>query len=139
MQISLEERRFAKMIDKFQQTFVEVIRKPMYNLLLITNSKYIGDLNIYDAIGIKCNKYDTFTTMMELEMLSKVTEMIKDMKENLTTLDKDGREVPVLSTKYLINKYLPMTKADKDRNAKFIEEEIEAIKKAELNGSLDDM
>lgn len=139
MQISLEERRFAKMIDKFQQTFVEVIRKPMYNLLLITNSKYIGDLNIYDAIGIKCNKYDTFTTMMELEMLSKVTEMIKDMKENLTTLDKDGREVPVLSTRYLINKYLPMTKADKDRNAKFIEEEIEAIKKAELNGSLDDM
>jgi hypothetical protein len=139
MQISIEERRFAKFVDKSQQCFIEPIRKATYMQLLISNTKYIGDANIYDAIAIKCNKYDTFQSMMELEMLSKVVDTIKSTKDGLTMFNEDGLEVPVLSTKYLINKYLPMTKAERDKNAKYLEEEIKNINKAKQNDALDNI
>ena len=139
MQISLEERRFAKFVDKMQQAFVEVLRKPMYIQLLISNSKYIGDTNIYDAIGIKCNRYNEFQTMMELDMLTKTVDLIKNVKDSLTTYDKDGKEVPVIAIEYLIRKYMPMSKAERDKNAKYLEEEIAAIKRAEQNLALDNL
>jgi hypothetical protein len=139
MQISLEERRFSKFVGKLQQTFVEIIRKPLYLQLLIQNTKYIGDSNIYDAIGIKCNKYDTFQSMMELEMLGKTIELIKSAKDGLVQYDEDGTEIPILATKYLVNKYMPMSKSERDKNKAYLDDEVKHIKKASYNDSLDNM
>jgi hypothetical protein len=136
MQISLEERRFSKYVDRVQQIFVEPIRKAMYTQLLINNTKYIGDLAIYDAIAIKCNRYSAFETMMELELLNKTIEMIAKAKDGLTMYDDDGRESPLIATKFLVNKYLPLTKQEKEANTKYIKEEQKNIEKAQQNNTL---
>ncbi|WNN12456.1 capsid assembly protein [Chryseobacterium phage MA9V-2] len=133
MAISLEERRFGKYNEKVQQQFIEPLRKCTYYQLLIANPKYIGDTNIYDALNIRCNRYNELEQMMELETLNKKIELIGDVKDKMKIYDKDGNEVPLISTRLLLDKYLPLTKAEKELNEKYIKEEQENIKKAIQN------
>lgn len=137
LSISLEERRFSKYIDKVQQQFIEPLRRATYIQLLLEHPEYIGDTKIYDAISIKCGRYNQFETMMELEMLNKTIELISEAESKMKIYNEKGIKVPLISSRLLINKYMPLTKADKELNKQYIEEEQENIRRAKLNNTLE--
>lgn len=138
MAISLEERRFSKYVDKVQQQFIEPLRRATYIQLLLEHPEYIGDTKIYDAIMIKCGRYNQFEVMMELEMLNKTIELISEANDKMKVYNEKGIKVPLISSKLLINKYLPLSKADKELNKKYIDEEQAYIEKAKFNATLEE-
>lgn len=125
--INRDERRFAIFISSVLEHFgVAVILKPVYILMCIKRSSYIGDNEILNALKLKFNKYNHFQTQMELTLLQKRISTIESIRNSLIrVLNMSDSERPYFSSKWLIDKYLGLSKEDMKDNADALEREIQ--------------
>ncbi len=118
-----EEINFGRFVTRLRSVFAEIMLKPLRIQLALQIPDIKNDKRILDAISLRFNSYNQFEEMANIEIMTKRVEFISSMKENLTSTDDEGNEIPYFSTKFLIIKYLKMSEADLELNEKYKREE----------------
>ena len=118
-----DEIDFSRFINRLRNNFSEIILKPLRIQLSLSIPDIKNDKRILNAISLRYNSYNLFEEMMNIEIMTKRIEFISSMKDSITLTDAEGNEEPYFSPRFLITKYLKMSDADLELNAKFKEED----------------
>lgn len=125
-----DEINFGRFVSRIRNTFAEFILKPLRIQLALQIPDIKADKRILDAISLRWNSYNQFQELMEMEIDKSRMDYIQSLKDTFTTRDADGNEVNYFCDKFLIIKYLKMSDADLELNAKYKLEEISEIQRA---------
>jgi hypothetical protein len=126
--IARDERRFSKLISRWQAMFAIVIIKPLYITLALKYPEYSNDVQLQNYLKLKFNAYNPFALMMEMELKEKQLETIDTMYSALVEEDDDGNEIRYFAKQYLVEKYLDWSISDTKRNAELLKQEQEKTK-----------
>lgn len=118
-----DEIDFSRFINRLRNNFSEIILKPLRIQLSLSIPDIKNDKRILNAISLRYNSYNLFEEMMNIEIMTKRIEFISSMKDSITITDSEGNEESYFSPRFLITKYLKMSDADLELNAKFKEED----------------
>jgi hypothetical protein len=132
-----DEINFGRFVARIRNVFAEIILKPMRIQLALQVPDIKNDKRILDSVSLRWNSYNQFQELMEEEIDQKRMEFIQTLKDTFTDTDEEGNEVNYWSTKYLLVKYLKISDADLELNAKFKFEEEQAKKKKETEDNDD--
>ena len=125
--VARTEIDFGRFVARLRNQFSQVILKPL-RISLALNIKELEDNRAFlDAIQLHFKSYNLFEEMMEMELMNKRVEFIREMKEGLVDQDKEGNEVSYWSSEFLVKKYLHLSDDDTDLNNKLKKKEIEAL------------
>lgn len=124
-----DEIKFSRFTSRLQHMFAEIILKPMRIQLALQLPDLKNDKRILDAVSVHFNSYNYFVELMEGEIDLKRLDHIQTLRDTFTTQDDEGNDVSYFSNEFLLVKYLKMSNADLELNAKYKAKE-EAIKKA---------
>jgi len=122
--IDREEIRFSKFINRLRSIFQEILVKPLYLQMILDFPEFKGDEEFKSAVGVRFNKDNVFERYKEMDVMQKTAEFFGAISE--IKVFRDGEEKPFYHPRYLIDKYLPMSIADKDLNDKYWKEDAEA-------------
>jgi hypothetical protein len=112
-----EEIRFSKFINRLRSIFQEILIKPLYLQMILDFPDLHDDEEFKSAIGLRFNKDNVFERIKEMDVANKTVEFITTMSE--IKINVKGTERSYYHPKYLIERYMPMTIADKDLNQKY--------------------
>lgn len=115
-----EEIRFSKFINRLRSIFQEILVKPIYLQMILDFPELQDDEQFKSEVGVRFNKDNQFERQKEMDIVSKTIEFITAAQE--LKIMKDGEERSFYHPKFLIDKYMPMTMADKDLNDKYWKE-----------------
>ena len=118
-----DEIDFARFVTTLRNTFIQILLKPLKIQIALMLPDIKNDKRILDSVSFRFNSYNLFEEMMNIEVLTKRIEFIGTMKDSLTVTDSEGNEVPFFSMKFLLEKYLKLSDADMELNAKYKLEE----------------
>lgn len=118
-----DEIDFARFVTRLRNTFIQILLKPLKIQIALMLPDIKNDKRILDSVSFRFNSYNLFEEMMNIEVLTKRIEFIGTMKDSLTVTDSEGNEVPFFSMKFLLEKYLKLSDADMELNAKYKLEE----------------
>jgi hypothetical protein len=121
-----DEIRFARFINRLRSVFQEVLVKPVFLQIGINHPELAEDELFKSAIALKYITDNLFEEMKEMDVLEKRSSFIQSMMGiNEKQPDSTGmmQDVPYFDPKFLIEKYLGLTKNDIDRNEAYKEEQ----------------
>lgn len=121
--VDREEIRFSKFINRLRSIFQEILVKPLYLQMILDFPEFKGDEEFKSAIGIRFNKDNVFERQKEMDVMQKTAEFIGAVSE--IKVMRNGEEKPFYHPRYLIDKYVPMSMADKELNDKYWKEDEE--------------
>lgn len=124
-----DEINFGRFVARIRNVFAEILLKPMRIQLALQVPDIKNDKRILDSVSLRWNSYNQFQELMEEEIDQKRMEFIQTLKDTFVETDEEGNEINYWSTKYLLVKYLKISDADLELNAKFKFEEEQAKKK----------
>lgn len=113
-----EEINFGRFVARLRTTFEEIILKPLRIQVALSIPDIKNDKRILDSISLRWNTYNQFQEMMEIEVDTKRVEFIQTMHDSLLIQNGDEEE-SYFSARFLIAKYLKMSDADLELNAKY--------------------
>lgn len=126
-----DEINFGRFTSRLRSNFSEILLKPIRIQLALQVPDIKNDKRILDSIGLQFNSYNQFQELMEHQIEQSNMEHIQMLKDTFIEVDDEGNEESYFCNKFLIVKYLNMSDADLELNAKYKAEEKEAKKKAE--------
>ena len=129
-----DEFDFARFITRLRNTFGEILLKPIRIQLALQIPNLKNDKRILDAVTLRWNSNNLFEEMVNIEVMTKRIEFIGTMKDSVVITDDEGNEESYFAMKFLIERYLKMSKADLELNEKYKLEEKLAKKAKEENG-----
>jgi len=118
-----DEIDFSRFVTRLRNTFAEIMLKPLRIQLSLAVPDIKNDKRILDSVSLRWNSYNLFEEMMNIEVMTKRVEFIGTMKDSLSITDADGNEDSYFSLRFLIEKFLKMSQADLELNAKYKLEE----------------
>lgn len=113
-----DEIKFSRFISRLQHQFAEIILKPMRIQLSLQMPDLKNDKRILNAIGVRFNSYNQFVELMEQQIDMTRMEHIQTLRDTFVTMDEEGNEEHYFCDDFLIMKYLKMSNADLELNAK---------------------
>lgn len=125
--IDREEIRFSKFINRLRSTFQEIIVKPLYIQMILDFPELQDDEQFKSQVGVRFNKDNVFEKQKEIDLLKMNMEFIAGMSDLKVIKGED--EVPFWNMRFLIEKYMPISKADLKLNEKYWKEDDAANKK----------
>lgn len=114
-----DEIKFSRFIMRLQHTFAEIILKPIRIQLALQMPDLKNDKRILNAISVHFNSYNQFVELMEEQIDMTRIERIQSLRDTFMTTDEDGNEEHYFSDEFLLVKYLKMSDADLELNAKY--------------------
>ena len=132
-----DEINFGRFTARLRSTFGEIILKPLRIQIALQIPELKNDKRILDSISLRWNSYNQFQELMEQQIDQTRMEFIQALRDTFTSTDEDGNDVSYFCDKYLLVKYLKMSDADLELNAKYKMEEKLAKEKME-NGEAED-
>ena len=133
-----DEINFGRFTSRLRSNFSEILLKPIRIQLALQVPDIKNDKRILDSIGLQFNSYNQFQELMEHQIEQSNMEHIQMLKDTFIEVDDEGNEESYFCNKFLIVKYLNMSDADLELNAKYKAEEKEAKKKAEQSAEDED-
>ena len=118
-----DEINFGRFTSRLRATFGELILKPIRIQLALQIPELKNDKRILDSVSLRWNSYNQFQELMEQQIDQTRMEFIQSLRETFTTTDEEGNEVSYFCDKFLLVKYLKMSDADLELNAKYKMEE----------------
>lgn len=120
-----DEIRFNRFIVRLRSIFQEILIKPVF-LQIGLNHPELGEDELFkSALALRYQSDNLFEEMKEMEVMDKRAQFIASMM-GITekAVDSTGMmtDVPYFEPKFLIEKYLGLTKNDIDRNEIYKEE-----------------
>ena len=114
-----DEITFSRYVMRIRNAFAEMILKPIRIQLTLSIPDIKNDKRILDAVSLHWNSYNQFEEMMNIEIMGKRVEFIQTMKEGIVDQDAEGNDVPFFCSRFLVERYLKMSPADLELNAKY--------------------
>ena len=114
-----DEIKFSRFIMRLQHTFAEILLKPIRIQLALQMPDLKNDKRILNAIGLHFNSYNQFVELMEEQIDMTRIERIQSLRDTFMTTDEEGNEEHYFSDEFLLIKYLKMSDADLELNAKY--------------------
>lgn len=124
-----DEINFGRFTERLRSMFAIVLIKPMQIQLALQMPEIKNDKRVLDSIGLRWNSYNQFVELMEEQINMSRLEYIQSLKDTFTTTDAEGNESHYFCDKFLLVKYLKMSDADLELNAKLKAEEAAKAKK----------
>lgn len=125
-----DEIKFSRFTTRLQHTFAEIILKPMRIQLALQIPDLKNDKRILNSVGVHFNSYNQFVELMEEQIDMTRIEHIQSLRDTFMTTDEEGNENHYFSDEFLLIKYLKMSDADLELNAKYKEKEKASKKQA---------
>lgn len=126
-----DEIKFSRFTTRLQHAFAEILLKPMRIQLALQIPDIKNDKRILNSVGLHFNSYNQFVELMEEQIDMTRIEHIQSLRDTFMTTDEDGNENHYFSDEFLLVKYLKMSNADLELNAKYKAKEAALKKKAE--------
>ena len=120
-----DEIRFARFITRLRSIFQEVLVKPVFIQMGLNHPDLAEDELFKSALALKYRTDNVFEELKEMEVMEKRSSFIQSMmgiNENIPDSTGMMQQVPYFDPKFLIEKYLGLTKNDIDRNEIYKEE-----------------
>ena len=127
-----DEIKFSRFTTRLQHIFAEILLKPIRIQLALQIPDIKNDKRILNSVGLHFNSYNQFVELMEEQIDMTRMEHIQSLRDTFMTTDEDGNEEHYFSDEFLLVKYLKMSDADLELNAKYKAKE-HALKKAKEN------
>ena len=114
-----EEIRFFKFITRLRSIFQEILIKPLYIQMGLKYPELAEDELFKSLLSITFNKDNVFEEMKNMDIMQKRVDFVTSM---MGVMDKETDDtgmmvdVPYFDPKFLVEKYLKLSKADVDRN-----------------------
>lgn len=134
--VARTEIDFARFVTRLRNQFSQIILKPLQLQLALSIPELQNNKQFLEAVSLQYKSYNLFEEMMDMELMQKRVEFIQTMKESMIDMDMEGNEIKFFSSKFLVQKYLKLSDADLELNAKLKQEEIEELN---LAGDPDNM
>lgn len=128
---------FGRFVTRLRNQFSQIILKPLQIQLAISIPELSDMKEILNSIQLQYKSYNLFEEQMEMELMQKRVEFIQTMKDSMVDMDTEGNEIKFFSSKFLVEKYLRLSKADMDLNEKLKKQEIEEMNLAGQDGGGD--
>ena len=128
-----DEIKFSRFTTRLQHTFAEILLKPIRIQLALQIPDIKNDKRILNSVGLHFNSYNQFVELMEEQIDMTRMEHIQSMRDTFMTTDEEGNEEHYFSDEFLLVKYLKMSDADLELNAKYKAKERALKKKAKEN------
>lgn len=133
-----DEIKFSRFTTRLQHTFAEIILKPMRIQLALQIPDLKNDKRILNSVGVHFNSYNQFVELMEEQIDMTRIEHIQSLRDTFMTTDEEGNENHYFSDEFLLIKYLKMSDADLELNAKYKEKEKTLKNKANNEENTED-
>lgn len=133
-----DEIKFSRFTTRLQHTFAEIILKPMRIQLALQIPDIKNDKRILNSVGVHFNSYNQFVELMEEQIDMTRIEHIQSLRDTFMTTDEEGNENHYFSDEFLLIKYLKMSDADLELNAKYKEKEKALKNKANNEENTED-
>ena len=117
-EITRDEIKFSKFINRLRSSFQELLVKPLYIQVCLKFPELQNDLNLKSMISIQYNKDNMFDELKTMEIMQKRLDFISALKDNLVETDENMNDIPYFDLDFLVKKYLKMDPTDLDQNAK---------------------
>lgn len=127
-----DEIKFSRFTTRLQHIFAEILLKPIRIQLALQIPDIKNDKRILNSVGLHFNSYNQFVELMEEQIDMTRMEHIQSLRDTFMTTDEEGNEEHYFSDEFLLVKYLKMSDADLELNAKYKAKE-RALKKAKEN------
>ena len=128
-----DEIKFSRFTTRLQHIFAEILLKPIRIQLALQIPDIKNDKRILNSVGLHFNSYNQFVELMEEQIDMTRMEHIQSLRDTFMTTDEDGNEEHYFSDEFLLVKYLKMSDADLELNAKYKAKERALKKKAKEN------
>lgn len=125
--VARTEIDFGRFVTRLRNTFAQIMVKPLQLQLACDFKELQDNRQVLEAVRLKWNSYNLFEEMLEIELTSKRVEHIQSMKDSMIDMDANGSEIKFFSSKFLVEKYLGLSKIDLELNDKLKKEEIEEL------------
>ena len=126
--ITREEYAFSRFINRIRAIFREILLKPVWIQICLYEPQLLKSEYLKQAIGITFNEENAFAEAKERTSLKQGVDIIQTL---YGLQDANGENV--FSMKFLVERFLNMSKEDMELNQKYKEEEVlERIEKAKL-------
>lgn len=125
--VARTEIDFGRFVTRLRNRFSQIMIKPLQLQLALEIPELQDNREVLEAVSLQYHSYNLFEEMMEMELMQKRIEFIRDTKESMIDMDKDGNEIKFFSSKYLVQKYLKLSEQDLKLNDKLKQEEIEEL------------
>lgn len=123
-----DEIKFSRFTTRLQHIFAEILLKPIRIQLALQIPDIKNDKRILNSVGLHFNSYNQFVELMEEQIDMTRMEHIQSLRDTFMTTDEEGNEEHYFSDEFLLVKYLKMSDADLELNAKYKAKE-RALKK----------
>ena len=128
-----DEIKFSRFTIRLQHIFAEILLKPIRIQLALQIPDIKNDKRILNSVGLHFNSYNQFVELMEEQIDMTRMEHIQSLRDTFMTTDEDGNEEHYFSDEFLLVKYLKMSDADLELNAKYKAKERALKKNAKEN------
>ena len=128
-----DEIKFSRFTTRLQHIFAEILLKPIRIQLALQIPDIKNDKRILNSVGLHFNSYNQFVELMEEQIDMTRMEHIQSLRDTFMTTDEEGNEEHYFSDEFLLVKYLKMSDADLELNAKYKAKEHALKKKAKEN------
>lgn len=133
-----DEIKFSNFTKRLQHVFSEILLKPIRIQLALQIPDIKNDKRILNSICLHFNSYNQFVELMEEQVDMTRIEHIQSLRDTFVTTDAEGNEEHYFDDEFLIVKYLKMSEADLELNAKYKELKKLRKKKDEDSGEGED-
>ena len=130
---------FARFVNRLRNQFAQIMIKPLQLQLALTIPELQENRQLLEAISLQFKSYNLFEEMMEMNLMQARVEHIQNMKDSMVDMTDDGSEVKYFSSEFLVKKYLKLSDADLELNAKLKQEEIDKLNLAGGENTAGDM
>lgn len=127
--VARTEINFGRYVTRLRNQFAQIMIKPLQLQLALDFPELQENRAFLDTITLQYKSYNLFEELMELDLMGKRIQSIQEMKDGLVDMSPDGSEIKFFSSQFLVKKYLKLSDADLELNAKLKKEDMEEFKK----------
>lgn len=114
---------FGRFVTRLRNIFSQIMIKPLQLQLAIDIPELQDNREVLEAVSLQFHSYNLFEELLEIELMQKKVDFVESIKESLKDFDVQGNEVKFWSSKYLVDKYIKLSKQDMALNDKYKKEE----------------
>lgn len=125
--VARTEIDFGRFVTRLRNVFSQILIKPLQLQLALDHPELQENKHILEGIQLQFKSYNVFEEMLEIELMQKRMDFIQSAKDSLIDMDMEGNEIKFWSSKFLVERFLKLSKQDIDLNDKYKKEEIEDL------------
>ncbi|MBR5296677.1 MAG: portal protein [Parabacteroides sp.] len=125
--VARTEIDFGRFVTRLRNQFGQIIIKPLQLQLALSIPELQDNRQLLEAVSLQYKSYNIFEESLEVSLMKERIEFIQEMKDSMVDMDAEGNDVKFFASEFLVRKYLKLSDADLELNAKLKQEENERM------------